>query len=139
MHAVDTNVLVYSIDKHDRIKRAKARKLLNDLRTGSTPTYLMWQVAGELSSQLQNWQDHGRIKRTAVRRYVTLFRRLFSLVLPTPHVIDLALDPSKRYSLSHWDSMLVAACVEAQAVKLCTENMGAPRTIGSLELVNPFI
>ena len=42
------------------------------------------------------------------------------------------------YTLSHWDSMLVAASAEAGVTMLYTEDMGAPRNIDTVELVNPF-
>jgi predicted nucleic acid-binding protein len=50
MNAVDTNVLVYSIDRRELLKRKQAHELLRRLiRAGDTP-HLLWQVAGELLS-----------------------------------------------------------------------------------------
>lgn len=139
MNAVDTNVLIYSIDRHDPVKRGKARALLRQLQ-GSTPaTVLPWQVVGELLRQLRAWQDQGQLSRNAVERYLHLFRRLFPLAMPTAAVLDRALDLSSRFSLSHWDSMLLGACVEIGVATLYTEDMGAPTTIDRIRLVNPFI
>jgi len=58
--------------------------------------------------------------------------------VPTPEAFDRALSLSTRFSLSHWDSMLLGACQAAGAARLYTEDMGAPRTIDGIELVNPF-
>jgi predicted nucleic acid-binding protein len=58
-------------------------------------------------------------------RYVAAFRRLFPVALPTLGVVDRALDLTGRYSLSHWDSMLLGACLEANVNTLYTEDMGA--------------
>ncbi len=44
-----------------------------------------------------------------------------------------------RYSLSFWDALLVATCLHDGVKVLYTEDIGAPRTIDSLSLVNPFI
>jgi predicted nucleic acid-binding protein len=58
--------------------------------------------------------------------------------MPTAEVLDRALDLTGRYSLSHWDSMLLGACQEAGVTRLYTEDMGAPTTYDGVELVNPF-
>ena len=49
-----------------------------------------------------------------------------------------ALDLAARYSLSHWDSMLLGACLEANIETLYTEDMGAPTSYDNVRLVNPF-
>ena len=41
-------------------------------------------------------------------------------------------------SISHWDSMLVAACVDARVDTLYSEDMQAGATYDSVEIVNPF-
>ena len=76
--------------------------------------------------------------RSEVERYINLFRRLFPLAMPTAAVLDRALDLSARFSLSHWDSMLLGGCLEAGVDLLYTEDMGAPRQIDGVRLVNPF-
>jgi predicted nucleic acid-binding protein len=59
--------------------------------------------------------------------------------MPAPGVLDRALDLTDRHSLSHWDSMLIAACIEAGVNTLYTEDMGSPGQYDSVRLVNPFI
>jgi predicted nucleic acid-binding protein len=139
MNAIDTNVLIYRLDRHEPVKRSKARALLRHLRKSSDPTLLLWQVVTELLRHLRSWQSQNLMSRTAVGRYVDSYRRFFALTMPAPQVLDRALDLGDRHSLSHWDSMLVAACLEAGANRLYTENIGSPRKIDSLELINPFI
>ena len=48
MNAVDTNVLVYSLDMDEPAKQAKAKALLTGLVGAQPPTILPWHVAGEL-------------------------------------------------------------------------------------------
>lgn len=47
-------------------------------------------------------------------------------------------DLHSRYSLSHWDSMLVAACIEARVDTLHSEDLDEGTRYDSLEIVNPF-
>jgi predicted nucleic acid-binding protein len=88
---------------------------------------------------LRYWQDQGEITREALLRYVGAIRKLLPLVTPTSRVVDHALDLTGRYTLSHWDSMLLGACKEARVTMLYTEDMGAPTTYDGIQLVNPFV
>jgi predicted nucleic acid-binding protein len=112
---------------------------LQQLRTAAEPTVLPWQVLGELGQQLRRWRDQGKLSPAEFSQHIVAFRHLFALVLPTAQVFDLALGLAERFSLSHWDSMLLGACQAAGATVLYTEDMGAPRTIEGIALVNPFI
>jgi len=61
MNAVDTNIFVYSLDKHEPVKQQKARDLLFQLDTGQTKTVLLWQVIGEFIQRLRVWRDRGKL------------------------------------------------------------------------------
>ncbi|MBI1904257.1 MAG: PIN domain-containing protein [Planctomycetia bacterium] len=139
MNAVDTNVLIYRLDRGEPDKQALARRLLRQLTSDATPTVLLWQVAGELVRQLRKWQDEGRLTRNSVLRFVAAFRKHFPLMMPTAAVLDRALELTGRHSLSHWDSMVLAACLEANVDTLYTEDMGAPTVYDGLRLINPFV
>jgi predicted nucleic acid-binding protein len=54
MIAVDTNVLIYSLDQHDQAKRTKARELLRQLHTQDEDVVLLWQVACEFMRYLRS-------------------------------------------------------------------------------------
>jgi predicted nucleic acid-binding protein len=54
-------------------------------------------------------------------------------------VLDHALALTNRYILSHWDSMLLGACLGAGVDTLYTEDMGAPVVIDRISLINPFV
>lgn len=138
MNAVDTNVLLYSVDRNEPVKQLKAQQLLLQLHAAAEPTILLWQVLGELIQQLRRWRDQGRLTPAEFSQHVLSFRHLFPLVLPTPAAFDAAVDLTERFSLSHWDGMLLGACRAAGATRLYTEDIGSPRTIDGLELVNPF-
>ena len=138
MTGLDTNILVYSIDRREVVKRSKARQLLRQLHDDGTETVLPWQVIGEFVRYLRSSEDRGLIARTAWLRYVQILRRQFPLIMPTPVVLDRALDLTGRNSLSHWDSMLLGACIVAGIDTLYTEDMGAPASFGPIRLINPF-
>jgi predicted nucleic acid-binding protein len=137
MNAVDTNVLLYSVDRNEPSKQLKAQQLLSQTRSAAEPTIPLWQVLGELAPQLRRWRDQGKLIPAEFSQHVQAFRHVFPLVLPTAEVFERAL--SERFSLSHWDSMILGACQSAGATRLYTEDIGAPRTIDGIELFNPFV
>lgn len=138
MNAVDTNVLLYSIDKNEPAKQLKAQQLLQQLRVTPQPTFLLWQVLAELGQQLRRWRDTGRLTPAEFAQHILAFRHLFPLAMPIPAVFDMALDLADRFSLSHWDSMILGACKAAGIGVLYTEDMGSP-TIDGIQLINPLI
>jgi predicted nucleic acid-binding protein len=138
MNAVDTNVLLYSVDRNEPAKQLIAQRLLQQLHSATEPTLLLWQVLGELAQQLRRWRDQGKLTPDDYSQHIKAFRHLFPLTLPTAEVFDSAVSFAERFSLSHWDSMILGACHAAGATRLYTEDMGASRNIGGIELINPF-
>ncbi len=136
MNAVDTNVLVYAIDRHEPRKQTEAVSLLRQL--GPTDTVLLWQVAGEYLCCLRRFAAAGTFPDADVETEIVDLLRAFSLVLPTREVIQRSLSLSSRYSLSHWDSMLIAACLEAGVDTLYSEDLDDGMTYQNVTVVNPF-
>ncbi len=138
MNAVDTNVLIYQMDRSEPVKNPKAAALLLRLTASPVETVLLWQVAGEFLQQLRRWEAVKKLSRPQWMKEFAAVRRSYRLVVPSNSVLDRSLDLASRFSLSHWDSMIVAACIEAGVTKLYTEDMGSPTKFDSLELENPF-
>lgn len=139
MNAIDTNVFLYSIDRNEPTKQLKAQQLLQQLHSAPQPTFLLWQVLGELGQQLRRWRDQGKLTSAEFGQHVQAFRHIFPLTMPTPAVFDLAVDSADRFTLAHWDSMILGACQASGIATLYTENMGAPRTIDGIQLMNPLV
>lgn len=138
MNAVDTNILVYALDADDPAKQAAAIELLDRLHTNPSETLLLWQVAGEFLSCMRRWEAAGRIADDDVEANLIDLLDAFPLALPSASVLDRSLDLTRRFSLSHWDSMLLSACLEAGVDTLDTEDLDAGTTFDALRLVNPF-
>ena len=132
MNAVDTNILIYVNDPRDSRKQEIAAALV----AGLTEGVLLWQVACEYLAASRKLEAMG-YDRTQAYQYVCDLRQVWSTVLPTWSVIDRAEDLMSRFSLSHWDSMIAAACLEANVQMLYSEDFGY-LNIDTLEIVNPF-
>jgi predicted nucleic acid-binding protein len=139
MNAVDTNILVYAVDVTEPEKSRRAVTLVRELVAADTPLVIPWQVAAEFLACLRRWEDAARITRTVTEAYLDEFVISLPMVYPTNLSLRMSLDLSTRFSLSHWDSMLLAACAEAGVDTLYSEDMGAGAVYGPVRVVNPFV
>ena len=138
MNAVDTNVFVYAFDSDEPVKQAKAQELLDRLRQEPADTVLLWQVAGELLNCLRKWEAAGRIQTSDVEKDFRKVLAMFPFRLPTADLFHVSFDLRSRFSLSHWDSMLLAASKEAGVEILFSEDMDSGTDFDGLNIVNPF-
>jgi len=138
MNAVDTNVFVYALDADEPVKQAKAQELFQRLTLAGGSTLLPWQVAGELLANLRKRETAGRISSSEVESRFRKYLAMFPLAIPSAQVFSTYFELRSRFSLSHWDSMLLAACKEAGVTTLFSEDMDAGTDYDGLRIVNPF-
>ncbi|MFN5516595.1 MAG: PIN domain-containing protein [Cyanobacteriota bacterium] len=132
MNAVDTNILIYVNDPRDSVKQQAAVYLVSNLTEG----ILLWQVACEYLAASRKLESLGYDREQAYQ-YIRDLQQVWYTALPTWSVIDRAENLMSRFNLSHWDSMIIAACLEANVQTLCTEDLGYS-SIYRLKIVNPF-
>ena len=133
MNAVDTNILVYARDPRDARKHAIARALLDSFNDG----VLLWQVACEYIAASRKLAPIG-FHVTDAWQDIRDLRKTWQTLLPEWSVQDRAEALQKKYSLSSWDALIVAACLEGGVARLYSEDFDAYPQIESLALVNPF-
>src|SRR5437588_11718017 len=108
MVAFDTKILIYSRDSADLRRQVIALDLIASLSDG----VLLWQVACEFVAASRKLAAFGLTADQAWRE-VKKARSLWTTTLPDWRVADRAEELMKRFSLSFWDAMIVAACLEA--------------------------
>ena len=133
MNALDTNVLIYAHDPRDPRKQTIAISLIESL----PETALLWQVACEYVSVSKKLEPFG-YSRDQAWHDIRELRLVWEPVLPSWEVADRAHGLLDRYSLSYWDAMIVAACLEAGAKRFYSEESFGSDAIDGLEIVNPF-
>ena len=133
MNAVDTNVLLYVHDYRDPAKQATAKALVNSL----PDAVLLWQVACEYIAAARKFAPLGYGTDKAWQD-VHILRGLWLGQEPTWEVFERAEKLMKRYSLSSWDALLVAACLEVGVTRLYTEDFDNSVRAEGLEVINPF-
>ena len=133
MNAVDTNVLVYVHVSRDLVKQATAEALVRTL----PDAVLLWQVSCEYVAASRKLEPFG-YSRTKAWQDIRKLHLLWDTRLPTWDIFFRAEILMQRYSLSSWDALLVAACLEAGVTRLYTEDFDDSVKKEGLEVVNPF-
>lgn len=134
MNAIDTNVWLYSHDTRDPHKQALAQQLI----TSARPLVLPWQVGCEFVAASRKLAAVGFTESLAWTALAAMEILADVVLLPVPDLWRDARTLQSRHALSFWDALLVSACLRGGTKVLYTEDMGSPRTIDGLALVNPF-
>lgn len=138
MIAVDTNIYVYALDGSSPDKQAQSAGLFGSMTGPAQERPLLWQVACEFLAFLRRQQAKQRLDDTAVELEVASLLSNHRLITPTPNVVPIALDLTRAHSLSHWDSLLLAACINAGVTTLYSEDMAHGMTYDTVTVLNPF-
>jgi len=134
---LDTNVFVYSFDPRDSKKRGKAEELITEAVKSRRGT-VSYQVVQEfLHLALRRFASPLTI--VEAEQYLgTTFRPLL-IVHSSLALYAQALHVQGRYRLSWYDSLIVAAAIEAGCDILYSEDLQDGQKFGATQVRNPFV
>ena len=132
---IDSNVFVYMFDESAPDKRQRANALVRQSLMDKDGCISFQVVQETLSAVVRKFE----ITREQVERL--LEETLFPLwrVGPSPELYRRALDLYERYGFSFYDSLIIAAALEAGCTRLYTEDMQHGQRIQGLTIHNPFV
>lgn len=125
----DTNIVVYAVGQ-DSDKRTKARQILMQGVTVSA------QVINETVSVLTRKQG---VNLAVAHEVAESLLELCETIPVNESTIREAIRLVRRYKLSHWDSLIVAAALLTGCEKLYSQDMQHGQVFDErLKVVNPF-
>ncbi len=132
---VDTNILVYAYDRGAGDRHEKALGLIEQL----------WLKGnGILSTQVLQ-EFYVNVRRKAQRpvtpeqaRALVSDYLAWNPIVNDGAVVLEAIDLEKRYQLSFWDSLIVAAAQKGGASVIYSEDFNHGQTFDSVKVQNPF-
>ncbi len=132
---LDTNVLVYSVDSESPEKRQRALELVNRSVAAHTGC-ISFQVVQETLNVLIRKTDTpvDRIREMLDVVLVPLWQ-----VYPSAVLYQDAISIQGRYGFSFYDSLIVAAALEAGCTRLYSEDLQHGQQVQRLTIVNPFL
>ena len=133
MIAVDTNILVYTVDPSDPHKSRIARHRVAELAHHKT-LHLSTQVLQELYAVLYRKLRLPYVETVAiVQRYAQ-----FASVSTTPALLIAAFQLQHTHQLQLWDAIVLQSAITGGCDTLLTEDMQHEQVIDGVRLVNPF-
>ncbi len=133
---LDTNILVYTFDLTAPSKREKAAALVNGALV-SGKGCISLQVAQEFLSLCQRNFPVPMTAAEAAQHLKAVLEPLCA-VFPTIKLLEDALDLRNGLGYSFYDSLIVAAALEASCETLFSEDLQHGQQIGRLRIANPF-
>jgi len=133
---LDTNVFVYTFDSLDLAKRATARRLVAEAieqRTGIISSQVVQETLNVLTGKARIRLPAQEASRFLREMLLPLWRGS-----PTPALYEHALSLRDRYGYSFYDSLIVAAALEAGCARLLSEDLQHGQRIEGLTIENPF-
>ena len=134
MTALDTNIWLYSHDSRDPVKQQRAQRIIAE----TNPIALLWQVGCEFVAAGRKLQPFGFTHDQAWNALREMRQLSSAILLPTPETWDIAEELHRQYSLSFWDGMIVAACLQHGIGTLVSEDINPAASIDGLMILNPF-
>ncbi|MDX2282843.1 MAG: PIN domain-containing protein [Bacteroidia bacterium] len=128
---LDTNVLVYCYTSTEPVKRSQAL-----VAAGLPDAWISTQVCNELSHILfrkfrQDWPS--------VRRVLAELKTNFQIWNVSVDTAELAASLAEQTGYSFYDSLMLAAGIEAGCGVLFTEDLRHGQLIRGVQIQNPFL
>jgi predicted nucleic acid-binding protein len=131
---IDTNILVYTVDKFDKIKQKIARKLVKEAILNGTAV-ISTQVLQEFYN-ICTVKLH--MKPLKVKGYVHNYIENIEVVQNGSTIIERGIDISIISQISFWDALLIASAESSNCVELMTEDLNDGQIINGVKIKNPF-
>jgi len=134
---LDTNILVYALSKAHQSKHVVASRLVDEAIDSGKGT-ISYQVVQEFFSvAFRRFSPPMSIAEAEQVLTVTL--RPLLAVHSSYSLYGQAFELARRYSLSWYDSLIVAAALEAECRILYTGDLQHGQKFSDLRVLNPFL
>lgn len=133
---LDSNVFVYLFDETDERKRDTAEEIVNSALQNHDAG-ISFQVVQETLNVLTRKVEVPMSAENAKNFMEEVLRPLWR-VSPSPALYNRALDIQARCRYGFYDSLIVAAALDAGCTRLYSEDLQDGQRIEALTIENPF-
>lgn len=133
---LDTNVFIYQLEARDDRKSAIADGIIRE-GVASGNACISYQVVQEcLNTVLRKAEVP--LDVSGARAYLDHVLTPLLRVSASPRLYHRGLDVQDRYRFGFYDSLIIAAALEAGCTRLLTEDLQDGQVIESVTVTNPF-
>jgi len=133
---IDTNIFVYAYDERYPEKQKTAIELIRNASVGRAGV-VSYQVVQEFFNVVLTKANPPMRQDDAQQYLATVFRPLLA-VHSSAALVSEALQLQGKHRLSWYDSLIVAAAMEARCGVLYSEDLQHGQRFGDLTIANPF-
>jgi predicted nucleic acid-binding protein len=135
-YVVDTDVLVYALDRRQPEKRQRAREVLRRVGTAGTavlPAQVLSEFGGACLRKLEP-----RPESEAIRREVERLMLAFPILPLTGPVVLEALRGVREHLLSYYEAQIWAVARLGQVAVILSEDFNAGTVLDGVSFTNPL-
>ena len=135
---LDTNVFIYALLSSEPLKRQRALQLVEQALAGRQGC-VSYQVIQEFAN-VSTRKFAKRFTHDQCKQFIEAAMQPLNRVASSPELLNAALDLQAETRYSFYDSLVIAAALQANANVLYTEDLQHNQLIaGTLRIVNPFL
>ena len=134
---IDTNVFVYVFDGSAPRKQARARDFIKQCLSqgnGVIGHQVIQEFANVALHRMQRPMTHDECARTISELLLPMLRVGFS-----PELVDIALAIQQETRCHWYDSLMLAAALEARCDVFCSEDLNHAQAVRGMRIENPFL
>ncbi len=134
---IDTNIVIYSVDNEEMIKKTRSLALVSDsIMTGMG--IISWQVVQEFLNVASRKFDTV-FKPNDLSEYVKKILNPLCQVYPDINLYQDALRIVQSTHYGFYDSLIISSAIKGGCTILYSEDFQTGQVINGLRIVNPFI
>jgi predicted nucleic acid-binding protein len=130
---IDTNILIYSVDRADPGKQNIAIATIAHHatnRSGVISTQVLQEFYSAATRKLG-------ISPIIAKKHIQDFQ-IFDVVQLSASIIEQGIDISIFHKISFWDGLIIASASNASASELLSEDLNHGQNIEGISIINPF-
>lgn len=130
---IDTNLLVYTLDKQDEEKQVKARTIIKKIIYSHQPVISTQVIKEFYVVATKKLQADPIIVKNIIHNFHNM-----EIIQNNLDLIEQAIDISVISQLSFWNSLIVAAAEKSKCEFLFSEDLNSGQTYREIMVINPF-
>ncbi len=134
---LDTNIIVYAYESEDLNKQKIAKELIIKGVSNNTAS-ISYQVIQEFVN-VATKKFKSPIKWSDCQLFIDRSLALIWDVNPNKELIYSAINIAERWKYSFYNSLIIAAALEAGCSTLYSEDLQHKQKIYSVQIINPFV
>jgi predicted nucleic acid-binding protein len=133
---LDTNILIYSFDLQNSLKRTIAENLIKNALSGEG--FISFQVIQEFLN-VSTKKFENPMNSNEAKHYISSILFPICKIFPTEELYCFVLDIQGKFKFSFYDSLIIAAALQANCKILYSEDLQHNQKIYDLTIINPFM